>query len=223
MKKIIALLFSLLLCSTIACANDSPTAILYDALMNGEKIIDTKGTDVWNEAQILEQLSALRQAGCVWRDETTAHILKDCSAVGGQIEIRKVLLLLFEETLGQYFYWDNERLAEFDDILLRYGLQARRSYAHTEASQITKEAARLAAVEYLVARPDLAAQGINEAILESCAMDYKLLDENEGHLQWIVGFTLQAPIARWRGFAVRVSAETGEIQRFTFRAVIDED
>ena len=83
---------------------------------------------------------------------------------------------------------------------------------------ISEEEAYSIALDYLMTRKDLSSVPIQRAQLEACEMDYKYIDKSNRR-EWIVGFTLKEPILDWRGFAVRISAEKGNVKEFTARYV----
>ena len=189
--------------------------ILMDETAQWIKVYDD---DVWTAEQLSAQLERLRSVGCKWDEVTTQQLEAECKQRGGMIEAESVFLALFEDGLGTYDSWGTRDLYQYELVLEKYGLIEKAERKLSDEDLITEEEAYSVALHYLMTRKDLASVPIKREEIEACEMDFKYIDKNQ-RKEWIVGFTLKEPIWDWRGFAVRISAEKGNVKEFTARYV----
>lgn len=189
--------------------------ILMDETAQWIKIYDS---DIWTSEQLSAQLERLRSVGCKWDETLTQRLEFECEQLGGRIEAEKVFLYLFEDGLGSYDSWETRDLYQYELVLKKYGLIEKMEVTLPAEELISAEEAYSIALDYLITRKDLSSVPIQRAQLVACEMDYKYIDKSN-RKEWIVGFTLKEPIWDWRGFAVRISAEKGNVKEFIARYV----
>ena len=193
--------------------------ILMDETAQWIKIYDD---DIWTKEQLIAQLERLRSIGCKWNETITEQIESECEQNGGKIRAEKVFRILFEDSLGPCDFWETRDLYQYELILKKYGLIEEVKIRLHDEDLISKEEAYSIALNYLMTRKDLASVPRERDHLEACEMDYKYIDE-DNRTEWIVGFTLKESIWDWRGFAVRIAAEQGNVKEFTARYVQERD